>query len=407
MHCQPQPLLGDSYRQQWVLWRYGHIYGTSANAIFLTREKHNTNNDDDDDDDEISIFSLVRECFGNIAGLVTGLLFLLLIKATLVAQLSKVGVLLQSNILFLPFLNRGAWTILFSFAVTAVFTVGKKCHIERINDVLTSTMLLSFASLIALAGRSGWTIDGLKRANYNSLLPSKLVASPWVAPIFIQLLLFNEVVPLVSTKLGDETKVRRAIVYGSSIPLLMCVIWSCVALGIVPYEPATLVTTATSGSSSAIYDPLSRLSERAISKGGSIGKIFLTSVNTMAGSAICTTVFGSILATTQYLDDVIVTLFGARRNDKSKTKLFKYAFAIFPSAIVASLGSSELYYRATAFAGEFPCTFVFGFIPPLCNLRLRWNRREHGGTNQWKEITAQIFLAVVSVVILAACRLSK
>jgi tyrosine-specific transport protein len=379
-----------------AVWTY--LLGCSlsfANAIFLMKDNIKIEGTQTSTkDDEISIFSLVRECYGNIAGFLTGVLFLLLIKATLVAQLSKAGVLLQNNIPFAYF-NREVWTILFSLIVTAVCLVAGKLHIERVNDVLTSTMLLSFATLVALASKSGWTIDGLRRANYKCLFPRE---SPWAVPIFIQLLLYNEVVPLVSSRLGDFKKVSRAIVFGSSIPLLMCLIWSCVALGIVPYEPAL---AATSGS--AIYDPLSRLSQRVMSRGGPIGKIFLTSLNTMAGSAICTTVFGSILATTQYLDDVIATSFRARK-DTSWTKIFKHAFAVFPSAMIAALGSSELYYHATAFAGEFPCTFLFGLIPPLCNLRLRWKRREKGEATPLKEVTVQIFLASVSVTLLAACR---
>ena len=82
------------------VWTY--LLGCSlsfANAIFLMKKNRTTvtTHDDksDSDDDIISIFSLVRKCFGNTAGVLTGLLFLLLIKATLVAQLSKVGVLLR------------------------------------------------------------------------------------------------------------------------------------------------------------------------------------------------------------------------------------------------------------------------------------------------------------------------
>ena len=354
-----------------AVWTY--LLGCSlsfANAIFMMKDsriegEHGNNARDE----EISIFTLVRECFGNTAGFVTGLLFLLLIKATLVAQLSKAGVLLQSNV-FLPNVGRGVWTILFSFIVALVCLAAKQRHIERINDAMTSSMILSFLTLIALAGKSGWTIDGLKRASYSSLLPS--YGSQWVAPIFIQLLLYNEVVPLVSARLGDETKVRRAILFGSSAPLLMCLIWSCVALGIVPYEPA-LVATTNGGSS--IYDPLSKLSQTVIGEGNSMGKLFLSSVHAMAGSAICTTVFGSILATTQYLDDVITHLFGGRK-DSFWRSIYKHSFAIIPSAMIAALGSSELYYHATSFAGEFPCTFLFGLIPPLCNLKLRWVHSE-------------------------------
>ena len=128
-----------------LVWFY--LLGCSlsfANAIFMMKDnsrievtqKNNTT------DEEISIFSLVRECFGSTAGVVTGLLFLLLIKATLVAQLSKVGVLLQSNML-LPY-SRGVWTMIFSCIVTAVCLSGKQRHIERINDVMTTIMLYRF-----------------------------------------------------------------------------------------------------------------------------------------------------------------------------------------------------------------------------------------------------------------------
>jgi amino acid permease len=402
-----------------AVWIY--LLGCSlsfANAIFLmkgssilTKDIEKTTRNEDKDDCEISIFSLVRECFGNTAGFASGLLFLLLTKATLVAQLSKIGVILESNTVVFSGIQRGHWTILFSFIVTTTCLVVKQRNIERINDVLTSTMLLSFATLIALAGRTGWRIDGLKRSCFKSLFPSlgharNTAPMTWVVPIFIQLLLHNEVVPLVSARLGDEKKVRRALIYGLFIPLLMCLIWSCVSLGIVPYEPPM-------GGGLAKYDPLSSLGERVLLKGSSgsiIGKLFLTSVNTMACSAICTTVFGSILATTQYLDDVITNSFGARRH-ATATNIFKHVFAIVPSSMIAVLGSSELFYHATAFAGEFPCTLLFGLIPPLCNLRLRWKKKEQRGEQekamQLKDVTVQIFLALVSVAIIAACRMSK
>lgn len=387
------------------VWTY--LLGCSlsfANAIFLMKKNRTivTPSDDksDIDDDIISIFSLVRKCFGNTAGVLTGLLFLLLIKATLVAQLSKVGVLLEEIGILNLGLDRGLCTILFSFIVAAICLVGKQRSIERINDVLTSTMLLSFASVVALASRSGWSLDGLNHVNYKPLFPSVGGGEVWVVPIFIQLLLYNEVVPLISDRLGDEEKVRRAILFGSSIPLLMCLIWSCIALGIVPYDPLLECR-----SDKAIYDPLSRLGERVLTKGGSIGNLFLTSVNIMAGSAICTTVFGSILATIQYLDDVIANSFGTRRGRNNR--LSKIAFALIPSVCIAVLGSKELYYHATAFAGEFPCTLLFGLIPPLCNLRLRWTQKEQGETIRLKHVTSQVLLATVSAAILAVCRLSK
>ena len=78
---------------------------------------------------DISIFSLISECFGSVAGFVGGLLFLLIVKVTFVAQLSKMGVILEAAI---P-LDRRIWTALFSIAMTTMCLVGKQRNIERIN----------------------------------------------------------------------------------------------------------------------------------------------------------------------------------------------------------------------------------------------------------------------------------
>ena len=70
----------------------------------------------------ISIFSLVRECFGDAAGTLAGMVFLLLVNVTLVAQLSKIGTILNSTF---PLLGRGAWTFVFSAIAVALCALGK------------------------------------------------------------------------------------------------------------------------------------------------------------------------------------------------------------------------------------------------------------------------------------------
>mmetsp|Transcript_8925 Transcript_8925/g.21663 ORF Transcript_8925/g.21663 Transcript_8925/m.21663 type:complete len:523 (-) Transcript_8925:33-1601(-) len=389
-----------------------------SNAIFMLKHDGGKEGGMPVQGKAVSLFSLVRECFGSIAGILSGVLFLLLIKVTLIAQLSKVGVMLEGA---LPILNRQLWTSLFSISIAAIIClVGNQRMIERINDILTTTMLGSFATLVAFAGGSGWSLDGLNRADYKSLLPS--FCGPWAIPIFIQLLIYNEVVPLVASRLDDEGKVRQAILVGSSVPLLMCLIWSFVALGLVPYEPSMI----TGG---LIYDPLTNLADTVMSKGGNIGKLFLASVNILAGSAICTTVIGSILASTQYFDDIIAMLVsyggrsgrtrletegnssGALTNESNiYRRAITHTLAIAPSAIIAIGGSSELYYKATSFAGEFPCTLLYGLVPPLCNLSLRrkYGKREKRETKQgWKDLIMQLVLAMTSITILLVGFVSK
>jgi len=147
-----------------------------SNSIFLQKEQHNIDGYKKKTED-ISLFSLIRDCFGNISGLVGGLLFLLLIKVTLIAQLSKIGVLLEGS---MPMIGRQTWTIYFSAIITALCLFLKQRSIEKLNDILTATMVSSFATLVALAMPSGWNLDGLRmrRSDFSSLLPS----SSWAIP---------------------------------------------------------------------------------------------------------------------------------------------------------------------------------------------------------------------------------
>ena len=306
---------------------------------------------------------------------------------------------------------------------------------ERINTVLTGVMLGSFVSLVGLAAGSGrWSLDALKRADYTLLLPTFLSSSsssasassigscsPWAIPIFIQLLVYNEVVPLVASRLQDEAKVRKAIVLGSLAPLLMCLIWSCVSLGLVPYEPPIL--TASPGKMMYTYDPLNKLLG-ASSMAGIIGELFSVSVNVLAGSAICTTIIGCILASALFIEDTLqcsTTKVTTRRSNVGAAnrmteniyrKIGTRALAIVPSAIVALCGTKrDLYYRAIRLAGAGPVTLLYGLLPPLCNLRLCWKNgstdNEVGVVRHRIHVATQLMLVMISLAILTASHVSR
>ena len=267
---------------------------TTNSKLNRGEDNEDVNEDEEEEESGISLSSLITNCFGQTAGSIGGFLFLLLITTTLVAQLSKVGTVIE---MALPFVHRGLATCLFSVVIATLCLVCGRRQIEIVNDALTAMMVGSFITLVGLAGAGGWSSEGLRRSDFRMLLPTR--NSPWAIPIFIQLLIYNEVVPLVASRLNDEEQVRRAILLGSSIPLLMCLIWSIVALGLVPYDASSMMM------SGVIYDPLSKLGDIVLARGESIGRVFLASVNILAGSAICTTVIGSILASVQYYKGLI------------------------------------------------------------------------------------------------------
>jgi amino acid permease len=399
----------------------------------------------------LSIFTISKACFGNIAGVVSSALFLTLVYATLIAQLSKMGTILHG---VFPAMSAFSGTVAFSTILGAVCLLGSARKVERMNDFLTGTMLLSFLSLVGIARTSpNWSPAGLSRADYRPLLPPAAGAtSPWAVPVFIQLLLYSEVVPLIASRLQDQRKTGLAIVGGSAVPLFMTLTWTYIALALVPFSPAASTSTAAAAAAAAaaaksvLYDPLAQLTGRGI----------LASVNTLAVSAICTTAVGSVMATTNLLEDVASSLPWSSRADKridcdatvppniecvvstpdsndtgggsstssggggsssvargrplsgAARRLLLLLVAIGPAAVVAAIGSPDLYFYATAFAGEVPCTLLYGLLPPLCNLRLRWlqNKRSRGRLAPLA-VLMQVLLAAVSVAIVAGTSLKR
>ena len=289
----------------------------------------------------VSVFTIATDTYGKIAGVIAAGLFIILMLSTLVAQLSKVGILLPS--LFNTIFTKE--TAISSFAIfMSLLTFGKGIQFaERINSVLTCLMIISFASIVTAAPSAGFDFSRLfSRSNFRSLLPFNYESSiSWAIPVFLQLLVYTETIPLVVSRLnGDEKKVTNAIVLGSMIPLLMCIVWTMVAIGLVPVTKTLSI------------DPVDILLKNSSSTRIKNSILLLTL------SAIMTTVIGSCLTISQFLDDLF--------KDK---KILSKLLSIIPATMIATLGSKSLYYAATHFAGAFPVTILWGLFPPLAYLK--------------------------------------
>ena len=240
----------------------------------------------------VTVFSVAQRAFGPAGGAAVGALFFVLMLSTLVAQLSKGGTLLA---------DLGLPRTLSVLGVSALFSaVSFGLHgpaVERVNTTLTATMLAAFGGIVAAARAAGWTAAGLARADPAYFFPvraSAVQGAPWSIPVFLQLLVYTEVVPVICGRLRDRTKVKQAIALGSTVPLAMCIVWTCVALGLVdPTHAAS--QQAVGGGDGLGFDPVRALLLRGAAGGGGISRLVLL----LAGSAIATTLIGSFLALAQ------------------------------------------------------------------------------------------------------------
>tara|TARA_A100001035_G_scaffold128991_1_gene101465 strand:- start:277 stop:531 length:255 start_codon:yes stop_codon:yes gene_type:complete len=77
---------------------------------------------------------------------------------------------------------------------------------------------------------------------------------------------------------------------------------------------------------------------------------------------------------------------------------------IAPAALIAAFGSEQLYYRATAFAGQYPTIYLYGLLPALANLKLELKAKPQG--SKGRRVLSSLALALFSIGLLAASVIS-
>uniref|UniRef100_A0A0D9X2J7 Amino acid transporter transmembrane domain-containing protein n=1 Tax=Leersia perrieri TaxID=77586 RepID=A0A0D9X2J7_9ORYZ len=149
--------------------------------------------------------------------------------------------------------------------------------IGAVNGFLVFSILASFTTLVVVAsGNLQW----------DSLLEANFAAAPQSIPIIALSFVYQNVVPVLCTNLeGDLSKVRKAIVVGTAIPLALFLIWDAVILGTIP---------GLAGSGTVI-DPLEQLR----SSNGTVGPI----VEAFSFLAIGTSYIGFVLGLSDFIAD--------------------------------------------------------------------------------------------------------
>jgi len=179
----------------------------------------------------------------------------------------------------------------------------------------------------------------------------------------------------------------------------MCILWSAAAIGVLPYD-----ATAALSSTGHIYDPVAVMLSKSFNANSAAHATLKLSVLGLAFSAISTTVIGSLLTLTQFLEDVFEVRKITESKKRSTTKIFLKIFSVLPCVIIAASGNENLYFYATAFAGAFPVTALWGLFPALCYLRLRHRQRERVEDLSLRTTNSTIgayALAAISIIMLS------
>jgi amino acid permease len=269
-----------------------------------------------------------KATFGQAGEAIVALLLIVLTAATLVSQISRAGILFSSSLVSYPLACSA------SALLVAAVVFGPSRGIEfasEANATLTALFLLS---------SFGVALYGAPIADWSRLVTTKSwSAVPDAIPIFLQLLVYGEILPVVCQLLNYKMKlIRLAIGLGSFLTLLLQISWA--ALGICLISKPGM-------------DPVSAL----VCTGPSPIRFSLFSLSI---TAILTTILGSYLAMLSAYKDLTNTDI----TTSGKSRLKAAALIVLP-ALAISCASPKMFLKAIDFAGSYPVLLLWGVVPPL------------------------------------------
>jgi tyrosine-specific transport protein len=280
-----------------------------------------------------NLITLSRQLLGQLGATITWLLYLFLFFCILVAHLAAGGNALSS---LFPSLSSPLASFLYLLLFSPIVLFGTRT-VDRFNRFFVSGVIVTYL-LFLFFGAPQISFDHLARADWSAAWNSLPV-------LFIAFGFQNMVPTLVEYMERDFRKVKQAIWIGTTIPLLVYLVWELLILGIVPLEP--LQQARLLGTDAVI--PLQKaLGTHLISLIGQAFALFA-----MTASYLCIA-----LALLDFLADGLKT----KKQGASLALLSLIVFGI-PQAIVWI--DPTLFLKSLGLAGGFGTMILFGLLPVL------------------------------------------
>jgi tyrosine-specific transport protein len=208
--------------------------------------------------------------------------------------------------------------------------------VDRINYILMIAMFLAYGALVGVG------IPEISSERFISQDWSKVV---FAAPILFSAFGFHNVIPSLTTYFNRNVKVlRRSILWGTFIPLVVYLIWQWLIIGVVPESAIDAALAegkpATAALQSLVNSPWIM----------TLGQFF-------AFFAVVTSMLGVAFSMVDFIADGIQV-----KTSKMRTRTLLCLLVFFPPFLFSTLDPT-IFVTAIGFAGGFGEAFLNGLLP--------------------------------------------
>lgn len=292
-----------------------------------------------------NLITLTNHLLGKVGKYACWILYLYLFYCLIVAHLASGGNAV--HIASLGVIPKSLSVVIYTLLFAPIVYLGT-VWVDRLNIVLMTGVIITYLLFVG-TGIPFVDLTLLKDMHWNKAF----MALPVVFTAFG----YQNLVPtLVTYMKGDIRKVRLAILLGTSLTLLIYLVWQFTILGIIPFEgPGGLAEALKMGSNAVA--PLGQHLEKA----------FLSTVGQVFAFFVMTTSFiGIAIAFVDFLADGL-------KVKKTGWSKFGICLLIFAIPLIITLTNPEIFIKALSLAGGLGVALLLGIMPIAMIWRGRYN----------------------------------
>lgn len=315
-----------------------------------------------------NLISMARRFLGNPGKIICWIVYLFLFETVMIAHIAGGGEVfaeILSNIV-----NRHSSIFLYALLFSPIIYLGARA-VDKVNIILFSGIVLSYLSFILISYKYAH-LSQLTHQHWGKI---------WLAlPILFTAFTYHVIIPtLVSYMKQNYKNVRLAIFFGTSIPLVVYLIWQVLILGIIPIEGTYGLIEAAKRGENAVTPLKYFVQNQAVVKIGHSFAFFTFTASYLALS----------LAFLDFLAD------GLHIKKEGIRKIF-LCFLVFIPPLAISLINPNIFLSALGYAGGISCAILFGIYPPL----MVWIGRYKKGFTTHRQLSGGKPLLVLMILLI-------